>query len=348
MKKKLTYLFALIFIFLFGLLIQTKSSIFYPEAVLQVERVKANTTENTQTVEGTLLNRSGKVTLETDYYQNESIAPLYRKGQQLIVQKSGNNWQILELKRDGYVFILIGIFIWIVLLISGKKGFSALIGFAINSLLLVFFLWLNQQKAQLPLLWLMSLYTVLAVILAMGTSYGFKNLDLRKVVGTLLSVFMAFLICLITMNVMRDDGLRYEELQFITRPYRSVFLGGLLIGAIGASMDNVVTIISSLDEIRSQNPQLPLKKLLQSGQKIAQDTASSMINVLMFAYLSGTIPSFVFYMANGWNFSEVTSLHLSLEILRTLCGGFAIVLSVPLALLAFMISEKFKRGGGSQ
>ena len=67
-----------------------------------------------------------------------------------------------------------------------------------------------------------------------------------------------------------------------------------------------------------------------------------MINVLMFAYLSGAIPSVVFYMANGWSFSEVLQLHLSLEILRTLCGGFAIVLSIPIALLAFSVTEKVK------
>ena len=145
------------------------------------------------------------------------------------------------------------------------------------------------------------------------------------------------------MNFLKDEGLRYEEMQFITRPYRSVFLAGLLIGAIGASMDNVVTIISALDEIRAQNEQLPLKKLIQSGREIAQDTASSMINVLMFAYLSGAIPSFVFYMANGWIFSEVIGMHLSLEILRTLCGGFAIVLSVPAALFAFSMAEKMGR-----
>jgi len=341
-KKILTYIIALFAIILLGFFIQTKSSVFYSEPVLRVEEVTVNTASNTQKIKGKLLNEKGTVTLETTYYENESVSPLYRKGNQLILQKSDNYWRVLALKRDGYVFILLGLFILIVLFISGKKGLRSLIGLALNSALLLFFLWFNQQNNGLSLMLLMSIYTVIAVFVAMGTSYGFKKLDGRKLFGTLVSVFLAFLICVIAMNLLKDEGLRYEEMQFITRPYRSVFLAGLLIGAIGASMDNVVTIISALDEIRAQNDQLSMKKLLQSGRKIAQDTASSMINVLMFAYLSGAIPSVVFYMANGWNFSEVLGMHLSLEILRTLCGGFAIVLSVPAALLAFSVAEKMK------
>ncbi|MBU5366158.1 YibE/F family protein [Enterococcus devriesei] len=336
MKKKLVYVMVFAGIILLGLVIQAKSSLFYPEAVIKVEQVTHE--GNKQTLTGTLLNRSGQATLETDYHENEGVHPLYRPGEQLIIRKLGSQWQVLSLKRDGYVFMLLALFVWLVLLISGKGGISALLGLALNSFLLVGFLWLHQAS-QWSLLGLMSVYTVVAVIVAMGTSYGFRNLDVRKLLGTLLSVFLAFFICLLAMHWLKDDGLRYEELQFITRPYRSVFLGGLLIGAIGASMDNVVTIISSLDEIREKNPQLPLKQLLHSGQQIAQDTASSMINVLMFAYLSGAIPAFVFYIANGWNFADVMGMHLSLEILRTLCGGFAIVLSVPLALAAFGVAE---------
>ncbi|GCF94913.1 hypothetical protein NRIC_28040 [Enterococcus florum] len=342
-KKQLGFLIAFAGIFLIGLLIQSRSSVFYSDTVMRVEETTIDQESQQQIIKGKLLNGTGAVTIHQTYYKNESTAPAYQKGDQLILQEQGNGWQILSVKRDGYVFILLGLFVWIVVLISGKKGIQALIGLGFNSLLLVLFLWINQKNRNLPLPFLLSIYTVLAVLIAMGTSYGIKKLDLRKIVGTLLSVFAAFLICLIVLNGLNDQGIRYEEMQFLTRPYRSVFLSGLLIGAIGASMDNIVTIISSLDEIRTQNQQLSVKNLIHSGQEIAQDTASSMINVLLFAYLSGAIPSFIFYHANGWNFTDNFSLHLSLEIVRALCGGFAIVLSVPIALGAFIFAEKLKK-----
>lgn len=342
MKKWLSFFVAFIAIILFGILIQSTSGQLFPENVLLIEEVTVNPSENTQEITGHQLNQRESITLQEVYHNSESVAPLYQEGEQLLIRRQGDGWTILALKRDGYVFVLVGIFAWIVLLITGKKGMYALLGFVINSVLLLLFLWLNQWNRQFELPIMMSIYTIIAVIVAMGTSYGFKTMDIRKVVGTLLSVFIAFFICVIAMDLMNDSGLRYEEMQFITRPYRSVFLGGLLIGAIGASMDNIVTIISSLDEIKAKNRQLTTKQLLFSGQEIAKDTASSMVNVLMFAYLSGAVPSFVFYSANGWSFFETLNMHLSLEILRSLCGGFAIVLSVPIALLAFLVSEKLK------
>lgn len=342
MKKIIKYLISFVLIIIIGLLIQAKSGFLYSEKVVVVEQVEVNSEENLQQVTGHFLKNSKKVVLIENYYENEAVSTLYQSGNQLIVTEKANTWQIVALKRDGYVFIVIASFILLIVAVGGRRGLGALAGLGINSLLLILFLWLNQKNSRLALPYLMSVYTILATFLAMGTSYGFKKIDIRKLAGTLGSVFVAFLICTMAMNLLRDNGLRYEEMQFITRPYRSVFLAGLLIGAIGASMDNVVTIISSLDEIRLKNPDLSAKKIIRSGQEIAQDTVSSMVNVLMFAYLSGSIPAFIFYLANGWNFTDNIGLHLSLEILRTLCGGFAIVLSVPLALVAFLLAEKIK------
>lgn len=345
MRKLFAFFVPLLIILLTGLLIQAYSSSFYKEPVLVVEDVQV--IDQTQQITGTFINRSAeRVVVEEVYYENESLSSLYQAGDQLIVKQSGTEWQVQSLKRDGYVFMLIGLFVWVVVVISGKKGLCALLGMLLNGVLLVVVLWINQQNRSFSLPVLMAGYTTAAVVVAMGTSYGFKKLDARKVVGTLVSVFLAFLICLVAMNALGDSGLRYEEMQFITRPYRSVFLSGLLIGAVGASMDCMVMIVASLDELKAKNPQLTTKELLQSGHTIAQDTAPSMVNVLMFAYLSGAVPAFVFYIANGWQFATTFSMHLSLEVLRTLCGGFAIVLSVPIGLGIFALfdSRNQKRG----
>lgn len=340
-KKSIYSIVLFVAIILAGLLIQFYSGFFYSEPVLRVESVEKNEALNTQTVVGTLVNKES-IKIETPFFENESVAPLYKPGNQLIVQKSEGYWRIISLKRDGYIFILVGIFIWTIILISGKKGLFSLVGLIINSGLVLLILWINGNYPRFSLVLLMSVYTCLAVLIAMVTTYGFRQIDARKILATLISVFCAFFICLLTMNLLKDRGLRYEELQFITRPYRSVFLAGLLIGAIGASMDIVVTLLAALDEIRQKNPKVPLEELMISGGKIAQDTVPSMVNVLMFAYLSGSIPTIIFFIANVWKFASVLDMYLSLEFLRILCGGFAIVLAVPAALLLFVLGERSK------
>jgi len=49
------------------------------------------------------------------------------------------------------------------------------------------------------------------------------------------------------------------------------------------------------------------------------------------------------YLHNGWLFGETVSMLLSLEVVRVLCGGFGILLSIPFSLLFFQLSRRGAR-----
>lgn len=339
MRKGTWFLLALLLISLSSFAIQKFSFIVYQQPVARVERVQFKAGE--EVVELQLLNRSAEnITVSQTYYPSGATIPHYQVGNQVILKNSSKNFEIESLKRDGYFFFLLATFSLIVLFIGGEKALLALAGIGLNLVLLIGFLWVNQQFSQLPLTFLISLYSLLAVTISMASAYGGKNVDLRKVSATLISIFAAYLICYVMLQLLKDKGLRYEEMQFLTRPYRSVYLASLILGALGAAMDNVVTLIASLDELRKRDPAITSTKLIQAGRTIAADTTSSMINVLLFAYLSSAVPMLLFYLANGWSFKETLSLHLSLEMLRALCGGIALLLSVPVALGIFLWSRK--------
>ena len=68
-----------------------------------------------------------------------------------------------------------------------------------------------------------------------------------------------------------------------------------MLGGIGAALDNVVVIISSLDELVRHTPEINTKELIESGKNIASDTTTSMINVLLFAYLSSATPFYFLF-----------------------------------------------------
>lgn len=339
-KKKVTWAFiALLTIFTASFLTQRYSYSFYQEPIGVVENVLVE--DGHQIIYIRLLNRNQeKLQLTETYYKNGATSPAYKSGDQLLLRQHGENFDVVSLKRDGYVLLLLALFVYFILMIGGKKGFYALIGITLNILLLLLALWLNQQFRGLSLLVLMGLYCILSVIISMGSLYGGKKVDLRKVVATLMSVFLAFFICLFVMDLLKDSGLRYEEMQFVTRPYRSIFLASLLLGAIGAALDNVVMIIATIDEIVLQQKNLSPTQIIAAGRKVANDTSASMINVLLFAYLSSAAPAFLFYLANGWLFRETFRMHLSLELLRALCGAIAIVLSVPASLGVVILQEK--------
>lgn len=342
--KKYYYLAAFVSVLVLSWLIQTQSSRFYAQPIIEVQTVQV--TADQQQIQGIVRNgeEAGVLrTVTTQYTPNGAIHPLYQTRQQLLLQKEGDGWQVQAQKRDGYLFFFLALFLMAVVAIGGKKGLRALLSIFVNTGLLLLFLWFHKGNSSFSLVFLMIVFTIVSLVLTMGISYGFRTIDSRKIIASLASVLLAFFLCRFAMDLLQDHGLRYEEMSFLTRPYRSVYLGSLLIGAIGASMDNIVMLIASLDEIQRINPQTSRKERLAIGRSIAQDTTSSMINVLLFAYLSGSMPALLFYLANGWLLSQALPMHLSLEIVRTLCGGFALVLSVPLTLLCFELQRRKAR-----
>lgn len=344
MKKFKFTLFSLLVIIFSGLLIQRFSGYFYTTPVGIVKSVKIIDSEQLLTVK--LVNNTKKtVVVKVKFNGNESTNPVFNKNNQILLDNSTKKWEFISLKRDGYTFILVVSFISLVLGIAGKKGFFSLVGILFNIIFLFFLLWINQRNRSINLLLLISIYTIIAIIISTGTLYGLKKIDLRKVLATIFSVFLSYFITTITMKLLNDQGLRYEEIQFLTRPYRTVFLASLMLGGIGAALDNVVVIISSLDELVRHTPEINTKELIESGKNIASDTTTSMINVLLFAYLSSATPFFIFYLANGWDFVETFKMHLSLEIMRVLCGGLAILFTIPSSFLFFLLFKKLKKKG---
>lgn len=61
-----------------------------------------------------------------------------------------------------------------------------------------------------------------------------------------------------------EQGLRYEEMQFLTRPYQLVFLAGLFVETLGAVMDVAITMSSSIFELHEKNNAISLNELKSS------------------------------------------------------------------------------------
>jgi len=119
---------------------------------------------------------------------------------------------------------------------------------------------------------------------------GIQKNSLQKFIATIVTILMVFGLCYFTMAILQDKGLRFEDMSVLTRPYRPIYLASLLIGAIGASLDTVVTVISTLEEIELRNNKVTLKQLIQSGKTVGNDNSGTMINVLICSYFSSAIP----------------------------------------------------------
>ena len=192
------------------------------------------------------------------------------------------------------------------------------------------------------MLWICSISVILFTVISLLLVNGFNEKTYAAIVATLLGTFFSLVITYLVMVVTSERGLRYEEMQFVTSPYRMVFMAGLFVGALGAVMDVAMTMSSSLFGLYEKNNDISIKALKDSGMEIGKDIMGTMTNILFFAYISGSIPMLILYFKNASPLGYTLSMNLSLEVARAMAGGIGIVLTIPFGLYTtiFFINRK--------
>lgn len=250
---------------------------------------------------------------------------------------------ITNVKRDKYILMVAWVFITILLIVGKRQGLFSGISLVFNGILLSYALDIYVDNGNINLLWLCGIMVILFTVNTLLLVNGFNEKTYAAIIATLIGTFVSLLITFLAMWVTSENGLRYEEMQFLTRPYRLVFMAGLIIGSLGAVMDVAITMSSSIFGLYEENNNIPIKELKISGMEIGRDIMGTITNILFFAYLSGSIPMLILYLKNASPLGFTLSMNLSLELVRALAGGIGIVLTIPIGLYTSIYFVKRKR-----
>jgi len=286
--------------------------------------------------------------LTNEYSTSGAYDQAYQTGDEVFVsidqsieERAPITGDITDVKRDKYIVIVAWIFIFVLLAVGKKQGFFASISLAINLIILSYALDLNVNTG-MNLLWICAVTVVIFTVLSLLFTNGFNEKTYAAIIATILGTFSALLITYIAMVLTSERGLYYEEMQFLTRPYRLVFIAGLFIGSLGAVMDVAITMSSSIFELYEKDNNISIKALKTSGLDIGKDIMGTMTNILFFAYISGSMPMLILYLKNHSPLGFTLSMNLSLELARALAGGIGIVLTIPIGLYIsiFFVNRK--------
>jgi len=248
---------------------------------------------------------------------------------------------ILDVKRDQFILIVAWIFIFALLIVGKRQGLFSIMSLIVNSLILSFALDLYVHS-NINLIFISGVCVLLFTIISLILINGLNEKTYAGIVATLIGTFISLLITAIVLWITSENGLRYEEMQFLTRPYRVVFMAGLFIGALGAVMDVSITMASSMFTLFEQNHDISDQALKTSGMDIGKDIMGTITSILFFVYICGSIPMLILYLKNSYPLGQTLSLNLSLELARALAGGIGVVLTIPISLYTsiFFINRK--------
>ena len=284
------------------------------------------------------------VTLKNTYSSSMLKDEKYKKGDDLFVsirEDNGNfTGSISGVKRDKFIVLLIEIFIFTIVSIAGKFGVYTLATLIVNISAFIYFIKLYILGRDFVLInLLMIIFFSTVTLLLLG---GFSRKNVGAIISTLITTSLIYVLYKLIIELTGD--LHYELMDYISGPndIENIFLSGVIIGCLGAVMDVSITINSAVNEIVNSKSSVTLKQLVKSIREIGHDIMGTMINVLMFSYIGGSLTIVILKIINGYNLARMIQFDISFEIIRFLIGSIGIVAAVPISALVAVLN--FRKG----
>ena len=289
-----------------------------------------------QTLTGVVTNGSDKgtwVTFENNYTQSEVNTTKYRAGDKLFVQlaggESGQSVSVLGVKRDGLIFFIFWIFIGTVCLLY--RGMGCLILLSLMTNLTLICLTLNFCNIESFFEWQWPILIVLFCVVTQLLVGGFHRQTVGAIVSTLSTTFLIFLLYQLTVD--RGGSIPYEMMEDVygSAPLETIYRFSVIAGSIGAIMDVSVTIHSAVEKLTDDKEDLDVKATLAALRNIGADIMGTMINVLLFSYISGSLSIIILKINSGYTVGSIFSYDLIFDYVRFLFGAMGIVLAIPVS-----------------
>lgn len=357
-RTRIISICAVIFLLMAAMVFTYNNYFLYKEDVVKITAVKNEEVYEKEGLNGEVekyYNQEITAIIKSGEYKGKSITlnntcsysgvkdEGYKKGNYLFVSLSGSedklSANILSVKRDMYVMVLICVFILGIVIFAGKKGVLSIISIIMN--IIIFTYALNEYVNGKDILKLCNLMIILFTMISLILASGINKQTVCAIISTLISVALIFIIYKITKENFEQP--EYMMMEYITNPEHldHIFMAGVLIGGLGAIMDVAISISVAVNELINKDKNISVKNLISSVKEIGYDIMGTMINVLFFTYMCGTIPMLILKIKNGYKFLSIIKFQIPFEIIRFLVGAIGIVVTIPISgFIAITILKK--------
>ena len=270
---------------------------------------------------------------------------ILKKGENILLYQYEKNHNLTGLKifersKENTLYFLIGIFMTLMILVGGMKGFKSFLTLFFTLITVIFYLipMLLKGFAPIPIT---IISTTFITILTLFIVNGINRKSFAGIVGTILGTLIAGILAMLASNYSNLVGMGSEDMQALVYGsngsflnYRGILFSGVIIGTLGAIMDVAISIASSMWEIETLYPEITTKQLIKSGMNIGKDIMGVMSNTLILAYVGSSLSLIMVFFSFKLSFLEIVNLDIiATEIIRSIAGSIGLVLSIPITVL---------------
>ena len=202
------------------------------------------------------------------------------------------------------------------------------------------------------------LVTLAAALMITGLSMlllnGFSMKSYMAILSSMAGLCTAALFYLIFSGLFHMNGYNLETAEDLLiieqstglEASRILFIS-VLIASLGAVMDISMSMVTSLYELKTVHPELSAKQMMTSGMHIGRDMIGANCETLILAFAGGSLATLLVLISYGVQSPQLwNSDYVAEELLESLCGSMAVILTVPLStvLMSLLCCKDASRG----
>lgn len=260
-------------------------------------------------------------------------------------------YSVFNYDRTTGILIFLGAFAALMIGVGGRKGIRSMAGLAFALFLILCFLLPAIYHGYSPVLMGMVTAVVIAVI-SMLLLNGFSGKTAAAVGAATIGTVAAAILYSIFSALLHLTGYNLEQAEELVIVHQNTGLNvgqilftGILIASLGAVMDMTMSIASSLFEMKEIHPEMDAGDIIRSGMNIGKDMIGTMCQTLILAFAGTGITALLVLIAYGAQVDQLLSSdYVAVELMHSLTGSMAVILSVPVTAIccAAVIKKKEK------
>lgn len=251
---------------------------------------------------------------------------------------------ISERDNTNFLILILVIYSLAIVIIGGEKGLKALISLIIT-VLAIFYIILPKLISGVNPLGITTLVAVLITIIVLLIISGFNKKALAAILGTTGGILIAGIFAIIFGNLMGLSGISeeagtlsqqvmYGTGESVKYDFKGLLYAGIIIGALGACMDVSMSIASALHELKEENHEISIKRMISAGMNIGKDMMGTMTNTLILAYMGCSMVLVMLLTVTGDDLRHILNSEMILEeVLSAIAGSFGLVTTIPFTTL---------------
>lgn len=247
----------------------------------------------------------------------------------------GDDFAFYRADRGSALLWLAILFAIAVVLVAWRRGLMAIVSLAVAGVVVIGYL-LPALLSGRPPVPVTIAASVLILIVMLFATHGLSMRTAVAVVGALIGLGIGAAFAWFGVIGSRLAGLGDESAGLLTFnvswiSVQQLVVASVILAGLGTLNDVTITQVSALWELREASPGLSRMALFRSAMRIGRDHVASTVYTLVFAYLGTALVLLVAVQLYGGAPADLlTAENVAEEIVRTLVGGIALVLAMPI------------------